>query len=941
MSSSVNEANLEKKFSSVTNTQDSIQTLSLWILHHRAHHKKIVDIWMKVLRKAKISHRLTLFYLANDVVQNGKRKGYPQFGEAFSDVLKEATLLVRSEKIRPSIERVFNIWGQRNVYGSSFISELHEILVNSKVPKTTAAAAAAAPRKLIADFKHENVINKIRQVVSLETETTAKISALNVSKLDATKPELLQQLKDRSLGQRFSCDYDEATDSLEDVIESLEKEVKQRTQLIAVLEESEQYYAQQKGEAKIVANAYRNFGAKIKALQKKLEELKATFPSPVPSPCAEDAPSLANSDPEADTDLPNAKGGPDDLDSLRNAPSPEGSPEGLSLTPPHSEKAAQENNVGNPIPTLSNFFSQASGVMSSWLDAFSSSSKNSTPVISSPTPEVKKADPSSLDSRLSNLMQNIPSLSGGLQSSLFGGSSSGGLTPNRDVDSSPYRKDVTTSSSNVREVRTPVNDECSGQNTPLQDEDIHSSNHSGFFNPPTSSSKTSQSSKDVLKGLTNLIQTVTSATAEKPDYDPKQNISDFIKKIAPSLTHLSPRSSSSPIAFLNSPQSTFVSQPNENTHNSPPTPAAAIASPSRSRSFSNSSYSPSQVDPYSGSTSSPTKAVHENLSFIPTLVPSTPHDGGFDFTGDDFPADEYNPESENYLPIDNEDDLCPVDTPSPTLLDETCESPDDLSDDDDIPKNLNNQRQSTLITLVADEKTPTPTVDHGSPSSEGSVSHTGESAYLSPPHDILQSTNVVQNTVVEAWPHVNMQISGNEGLVHSQETLAVPEPTLPPEPFVGDHDERQLLFPPVVPPPMPEQGPLNGGCETSFAPPGSIETTLVSYPLSKIETVQSHRNDTDNRWFGNDWGGGFHGPRHHQFHGGEQRPNFNRRPFDQRDYPFRRGGPHSNFRPRNNWQPRRFNEFEQQGPPHPKRFAPFPGRGRGWRNTFHQQQQQQ
>lgn len=932
MSSSVNEANLEKKFLAVTNTQDSIQTLSLWILHHRAHHKKIVDIWMKVLRKAKISHRLTLFYLVNDVVQNGKRKGYPQFGEAFSEVLKEATLLVRNEKIRSSVERVFNIWGQRNVYGSSFISELQEILVNSKAPKT-------APRKVVTDFKHENVINKIRQVVSLEAETTTKIAALNVSKLDVTKPELLQQLKDRSLGQRFSCDYDEATDSLEDVIESLEKEVKLRTQLISLLEESEQYYAQQKGEAKIVANAYRNFGAKIKSLQKKLEELKGTFPSPVPSPCAEDAPSLANSDPEADTDLPNAKGGgPDDLDSLENAPSPEGSPEGLGLTPPSSEKA-QENSVGNPIPTLSNFFPQASGVMSSWLDAFSSSSKNSTPVISSPTPEVKKADPSSLDSRLSNLMQNIPSLSGGLQSSLFGGSSSGGLTPNRDEDSSPFRKDATTSSSSVREVRTPVKDECSGQNTPLQDEDVHSSNHSGFFNPPTSSSKTSQSSsKDVLKGLTNLIQTVTSATAEKPDYDPKQNISEFIKKIAPSLTHLSPRSSSSPIAFLNSPQSTFVSQPNENAHSSPP--PATIASPARSRSYSNSSYSPTRADPYSGNTSSPTKAVHENLSFIPTLVPSTPHDGAFDFSGDEFPADEYNPESENYLPIDNEDDLCPVDTPSPTLLDETCESPDDLSDDDDndIPKNLNNQRQSTLITLVADEKTPTPMVDHSSPSSEDSMSHPEDSAYQSPPHDMMQNTNVVQNAAVEVWPPpVNMQIGGNEGLVHSQETLPVPEPALPCETFIGDHDERQPLFPPIVPPPVLEQGPLNGGCETSFAPPASIETTLVSYPLSKIETVQSHRNDTDNRWFGNDWGGGFHGPRHNQFHGNEQRPNFNRRPFEQRDYPFRRGGPHSNFRPRNNWQPRRFNEFEQ-GPPHPKRFAPFPGRGRGWRNNFQQQQ---
>lgn len=47
MSSSLNEANLIKKLENVTTSQDSIQTLSLWILHHRSHHKKIVEHWLK------------------------------------------------------------------------------------------------------------------------------------------------------------------------------------------------------------------------------------------------------------------------------------------------------------------------------------------------------------------------------------------------------------------------------------------------------------------------------------------------------------------------------------------------------------------------------------------------------------------------------------------------------------------------------------------------------------------------------------------------------------------------------------------------------------------------------------------------------------------------------------------------------------------------------
>lgn len=53
--------------------------------------------------------------------------------------------------------------------------------------------------------------------------------------------------------------------------------------------------------------AYKNFSNRVKALQKKLDELKATFPSPVPSPAA-DAPSPTSSDHEHELSLPNDQG---------------------------------------------------------------------------------------------------------------------------------------------------------------------------------------------------------------------------------------------------------------------------------------------------------------------------------------------------------------------------------------------------------------------------------------------------------------------------------------------------------------------------------------------------------------------------------------------------------------------------------------------------------
>lgn len=54
MTTSLSEESLVKKLTGVLNTQDSVQTMSLWILHHKANHEQIVEIWLKVLKKGKV-----------------------------------------------------------------------------------------------------------------------------------------------------------------------------------------------------------------------------------------------------------------------------------------------------------------------------------------------------------------------------------------------------------------------------------------------------------------------------------------------------------------------------------------------------------------------------------------------------------------------------------------------------------------------------------------------------------------------------------------------------------------------------------------------------------------------------------------------------------------------------------------------------------------------
>jgi len=46
----LDESWVEKKLLGATNTQESVQSLSMWALHHKTQHEKIVGIWFRVLK---------------------------------------------------------------------------------------------------------------------------------------------------------------------------------------------------------------------------------------------------------------------------------------------------------------------------------------------------------------------------------------------------------------------------------------------------------------------------------------------------------------------------------------------------------------------------------------------------------------------------------------------------------------------------------------------------------------------------------------------------------------------------------------------------------------------------------------------------------------------------------------------------------------------------
>ncbi|XP_050554342.1 regulation of nuclear pre-mRNA domain-containing protein 2 isoform X5 [Spodoptera frugiperda] len=283
----------EKRLMHLKDTQESIQGLSAWCLKQRPHHKKIVSSWLNVLKRVKVEQRLVLFYLANDVIQYSKRKNY-EFVESWGLNLQKATPLVRDDKVRPKILRIFKIWEQRSVYDDEFLSDLTGLLSAGAVKKSDDDS----------EFQPSQLVNKIKQCSVLEADTDLRLKEIHESHLELSDAELLRaSLKERGNKDDVEKELNDGIACVERYTAALQREIVAREALLALLSTATQYYATQRGEVKVVAYAYKNFGARVKALKRKLDELIPTLPNAAPSPPQrdEDVPSPG---PDEDLELP-------------------------------------------------------------------------------------------------------------------------------------------------------------------------------------------------------------------------------------------------------------------------------------------------------------------------------------------------------------------------------------------------------------------------------------------------------------------------------------------------------------------------------------------------------------------------------------------------------------------------------------------------------------
>ncbi|XP_028780270.1 UPF0400 protein C337.03 isoform X2 [Neltuma alba] len=120
MGSTFNPQILVEKLAKLNSSQASIETLSHWCIFHMNKANQVVETWDRQFHCSPREQRLAFLYLANDILQNSRRKGSEFVGE-FWRVLPDALRDVINngdEFGRNAALRLIGIWEERKVFGS-------------------------------------------------------------------------------------------------------------------------------------------------------------------------------------------------------------------------------------------------------------------------------------------------------------------------------------------------------------------------------------------------------------------------------------------------------------------------------------------------------------------------------------------------------------------------------------------------------------------------------------------------------------------------------------------------------------------------------------------------------------------------------------------------------------------------------------------------------
>ncbi|CAD5216527.1 unnamed protein product [Bursaphelenchus okinawaensis] len=183
----------------LNSSQNSIQTMSMWICHHHQEAGSFADCWLEELttRKSTGDWCKAMFYLVNDVVQNC-RKDKKHVCEEFYPFLRSAVeklgrrQIDKWEKVIASVYRVIDILKERAVYTLDQIKELKSVINwrpadGAQTPSSVSSSSTSPVKPVKREEKPEMSIEHKkarRKKIFEDVETSLKV-LLNPASTDS------------------------------------------------------------------------------------------------------------------------------------------------------------------------------------------------------------------------------------------------------------------------------------------------------------------------------------------------------------------------------------------------------------------------------------------------------------------------------------------------------------------------------------------------------------------------------------------------------------------------------------------------------------------------------------------------------------------------------------------------------------------------------------
>ncbi|XP_060184438.1 uncharacterized protein LOC132614101 [Lycium barbarum] len=231
---------LAEKLSKLNSSQQSIESLSRWCISYRKKAKQIVETWDKSFRSAQREQRVSFLYLANDILQNSRRKG-SEFVNEFWKVLPASLKHVfetGDENGKKVASRLVDIWEERKVFGSRGQNLKDEVLGKGPAPSVSnlkssnpikvvkkdahsvriKLAVGCTPEKIVTAFQlvhdenvnEEDALNKCKDAVFRVGEMESDIENLS-SQGNLEGSELMDKMQEQeSVLQQCISDLENA-----------------------------------------------------------------------------------------------------------------------------------------------------------------------------------------------------------------------------------------------------------------------------------------------------------------------------------------------------------------------------------------------------------------------------------------------------------------------------------------------------------------------------------------------------------------------------------------------------------------------------------------------------------------------------------------------------------------------------------------------------------